>query len=107
MDAKDRRIAELETLLKAALEKIARLEAKLNKNSSNSSKPPSSDIVKPPKTKDKDRRKSQRKQGAQPGHEQHLRQPIAPEPVDEIVKLELTHCDGSNCHVGRSECCWQ
>ena len=61
MDAKDKRIAELkkrvaeleallkntEELLKAALEKIATLE----KNSANSSKPPSSDIVKPPKDK--------------------------------------------------------
>ena len=55
MDAKDRRIAEqgkriaeLEAQHKAALEKIAQLE----KNSNNSSKPPSSDIVKPPKPKD-------------------------------------------------------
>ena len=56
MDVKDQRIAELETLLQAALEETARLsehivalEKKLNKNSANSSKPPSSDIVKPPK----------------------------------------------------------
>jgi FtsZ-binding cell division protein ZapB len=52
MDVKDQRIAELETLLQAALEHIALLEAEvasLKKNSSNSSKPPSSDIVKPPK----------------------------------------------------------
>ena len=59
MDWKDKRIAELEAQLKAALEKIARLK----KNSNNSSKPPSSDIVKPPKPKDKERRK--RKIGAQ------------------------------------------
>ena len=50
MDAKDKRIAELERLLKAALEEIARLKAEiaiLKKHSGNSSKPPSSDIVKP------------------------------------------------------------
>src|SRR5215469_12530313 len=102
MDAKDKRIAklekrviELEALLKnaldelkAALEKIARLE----KNSANSSKPPSSDIVKPPKTKNKNDKQSKRKIGAQPGHKQNLRQPIAPELVDEIIKLELTDC---------------
>ena len=74
-------------------EKIVQLESKiaaLEKNSHNSSKPPSSDIVKPPKPKDKERRK--RKIGAQKGHKQNLRQPIAPELVDEIVKLELTNC---------------
>jgi transposase len=73
--------------------KIAELEAKiaqLEKNSTTSSKPPSSDIVKPPKPKkDKERR---RKIGAQPGHKQHLRKSIAPELVDEVIKLELTDC---------------
>ena len=60
MDAKDRRIAqlerrvaELEALLQAALEKIAQLE----KHFGNSSKPPSSDIVKPPKQQDRRRKK--------------------------------------------------
>jgi transposase len=81
---------------KLALEQailIEQLRAKiaiLEKNSSTSSKPPSSDIVKPPKPKDKPRRK--RKIGAQPGHKQALRPSIAPELVDEIVKLELTTC---------------
>ena len=74
MDAKDRRIVKLEKLLNAALEDNARLKARiaaLEKNSTNSSKPPSSDIVKPPKPrKDKERR---RKIGAQKGHKQHLR----------------------------------
>ena len=36
--------------------------------------------------------KIKRKIGAQPGHQQHLRTPIAPELLDEIVKLELTNC---------------
>jgi hypothetical protein len=43
MDAKDREIDELKALLQTALEKIARLEsenARLKKNSTNSSKPP-------------------------------------------------------------------
>jgi len=79
-------------LLEQQREEIAMLKAKiarLKKNSSTSSKPPSSDIVKP--TKDKDRRRKH-KIGAQQGHKQNLRQPIAPELVDEIVKLEFTHC---------------
>ena len=93
MDAKDKWIAELERLLKAALEEIARLKeriAQLEKHSGNSSKPPSSDVVKP-KAEKKDK-KTKRKKGAQPGHQQHLRTPIAPELIDEIVKLELTNC---------------
>ena len=94
MDAKDKEIAELKTLLKDALEKVVRLEARiavLEKNSSTSSKPPSSDIVKPkPPKPPKDKKK--RKRGAQPGHPQHLRTPLAPELIDEIIKLELTAC---------------
>ena len=60
MTTKDKRIAELEAQLTAALDRIEQLEAALaasQKNSSNSSKSPSSDIVKPPKPKGKGRRK--------------------------------------------------
>jgi transposase len=92
MDAKDRRIAELEALLKVALAKIAQLEAeiaRLKKNSTNSSKPPSSDIVKPPKQQDRRRKK---KIGAQKGHPQHLRIPFDPEQVDQTVELTLESC---------------
>ena len=92
MDAKDKRIAELEALLKAALEEIARLKeriAVLEKNSSNSSKPPSSDIVKPPKHKDK---RKKRKRGAQKGHKQHLRTPFDETKIDNVVELKLEAC---------------
>ncbi|MCL2116997.1 MAG: DUF6444 domain-containing protein, partial [Planctomycetaceae bacterium] len=78
---------------------ILQLESELagaRKNSSNSSKPPSSDIVKPPKDKppvdQKTKRKVKRKRGAQKGYKQNLRKPLAPELIDEIVKLELSHC---------------
>jgi len=54
---------------------VATLEGRLNKNSSNSSKPPSSDIAKP---KGKKRKKGSRKIGAQPGHPKHAR-PLFPE----------------------------
>jgi transposase len=63
----------------------------LKKIPANSSKPPSSDIVKPPKCpKSKD--KGKLKRGGQPGHRQNLRQPLSPALIDEIVKLELTAC---------------
>jgi transposase len=93
MDTKDKiiaqlrsRVAELEASLKAALDKIAVLE----KNSQTSHKPPSTDIVKPKKTKPKKKRTI----GAQPGHKQHHRKPFPPEQVDPFVPLlpEMDRC---------------
>ena len=74
-------------------ERIAALEAELakaKKNSSNSSKPPSSDIVKPRKPPRKGGRK--RSRGGQPGHEQHLRSPFPPEAVNEFMPYTLDWC---------------
>ena len=92
MGEKDKRIAELEILLKAALDEIERLKARivqLEKHSGNSSKPPSSDIVKPPKTPDCN---GKRKIGAQKGHERHLRNPFGESQVDKTVDLILEAC---------------
>lgn len=81
----------------AALEKeIAELRsrlAKLEKNSGNSSKPPSSDIVKPsraPRKKKKDKKK--RKRGGQPGHPKHARPLFSAEEVDQTKDYALDHC---------------
>ena len=74
-------------------ERIAALEAELakaKKNSSNSSKPPSSDLVKPPKPPRKDGQNRQR--GGQPGHEQHLRADFPPEAIDKVVPYTLDCC---------------
>jgi transposase len=74
-------------------ERIAALEAELakaKKNSSNSSKPPSSDMIKPPKPPAKDGNKRQR--GAQPGHQQHLRPIFPPEVVNHIEPYTLDRC---------------
>jgi len=65
-------------------EQVKRLEsevARLKKNSSNSSKPPSSDIVKPPRSKPKGKAKKN-KQGGQKGHPRHQREIFLPEQVD-------------------------
>ena len=99
MDGRDAIIDELRSLVaKQAAEieqlkaRIAELElelAKARKDSSTSSKPPSSDIIDPPKPKKKPGRRKKRRQGGQPGHEQHLREPLPPERVDETVVHEI------------------
>jgi transposase len=75
------------------LERIDALEAELakaKKNSSNSSKPPSSDMVKPPKPSAKGKKK--RNRGAQPGHQQHVRPMFSPDDVNHIELHTLDCC---------------
>ena len=67
--------------------------AKYKKNSSNSSKPPASDIGKPPKRKPK---KGKRKIGAQPGHERHERTPFSPDEIDKTLFHTLDACPVCN-----------
>ena len=77
------------------LARIADLEqqiARLKKNSSNSSKPPSSDIVKPPKIT-VSRKKGKRRKGAQPGHPRHERTPFTDEEIDRQVTYEREDLD--------------
>lgn len=76
----------------AALEaRLARLEARLRQNSSNSNRPPSSD---PPWSKLRGSPSSggDRKRGAQPGHEKAEREPLPPEEVDEMQSCKPTAC---------------
>ena len=103
MDVKDRLIEKLvaenkalkETIkaltdtIKALEEKIARLE----KTSRNSSKPPSSDIVKPPKAKPSGRRK--RKHGGQRGHARYERTPFPADQIDKTRTYELPKKDAA------------
>jgi transposase len=87
------RIAELEKQVAELLKVNAELAdkvAKLSKNSSNSSKPPSSDIVKPAKIKQSD---GLRRQGGQHGHHGVNRQPFEPEQIDHTIPLYANSCD--------------
>jgi len=94
-------IAELRAFVEKQARQIASLTqevselklqlAKANKDSSNSSKSPSSDIVKPPGKKTDRRKKSKR--GGQNGHARKLREPLPPERVDEQITYEITDAD--------------
>ena len=91
--AYQQRIAELEKTVREQAEQIERLTAqvaRLLKNSSTSSKPPSSDIVKPPKPSGP--KGGKRHIGGQPGHPRHLREPFTPEQVDRVEKHDLQEC---------------
>src|SRR5687767_1293911 len=85
------RCQELELLIRELTARVARLEADLaaaRKTSANSSKPPSSDIVKPPRPKSA----TPRKRGAQPGHAAHLRPPFDPGQIDTVQEYRLPCC---------------
>jgi len=73
--------------------RIEELEKRLTKNSSNSSKPPSSDgLSKPPRTKSL-REKSKNKSGGQPGHKgDTLKQVQAPDEIERHKVLECPMC---------------
>ena len=83
IETQDKRIHELEAAL-----------AKARKNSSTSSKPPSSDIVKPPRP----RGAGKRKIGGQPGHPKHERPPFPPEAVNQSWIYTPTACPTCDGH---------
>lgn len=77
----------------AALEaRLAELEARLRQNSTNSSRPPSTDLPwskpkrKPPEGP------SGRKAGGQPGHKGQAREPVPSDQVDETVDVHPERC---------------
>ncbi len=93
VDRQEAEIADLKWQLAEAVERIGQLEQQLaaaRKNSSTSSKPPSSDIVKPKKPRGKGGKK--RKRGGQPGHQRHERPEFPPEMVNEFFSYTLDSC---------------
>ena len=94
MATKDDIIAQQAQQIADLLDRVSDLElqlAKALKNSSNSSKSPSSDIVKP-SVKKTDRRKKT-KRGGQKGHKRKLRDPLPPERVDEEILYEINDAE--------------
>jgi transposase len=89
VDDKDKRIAELEATVAKLLARIAELERRLGINSTNSSKPPSSD---PPDAPKKLPRKKGKKRGARKGHEPHLKELLPPDRVTRSIEIEPDVC---------------
>jgi transposase len=90
MDDKDLYIEALQaenTKLRDEIERLKEEIARLKKDSGTSSKPPSSDIVKPLRVLR--RRGSKRRRGGQPGHRKFSRQPFTSKQVDKVVEYEL------------------
>jgi transposase len=93
------RLSEAKAVIRLQNEIIVRLDgevralgeevARLSKNSQTSSKPPSSDIVKPPAER---RQKGKRRRGAQKGHKETQRALVPPEEVDHFVEVEVAQC---------------
>jgi len=75
--------------LRQQVAKLAEQVARLSKNSSNSSKPPSSDIVKPPKG---DNPGGPRRQGGQPGHKGVARPLFRSDQIDRVEQLHPAAC---------------
>ena len=86
----DKKINTLEKKVKAHEKTIA----KLKKNSSNSSKRPSSDDITKPKKKH-----GKNKIGGQPGHKRHVRHPFNEDEINKINEYLLSSCPHCNGQV--------
>lgn len=107
VDSEKRKIADLEKQIAERDKKIADLYKKIadlerqlsarNKDSTNSSKPPSSDGPAAPKRIHPQRQKTGRKPGGQAGHPGHHRSLLPPEQVSQTVPVLPDRCK----HCGR------
>ena len=114
VDARDVQIAQLEKRLEAALARVAQLEeenAKLREenrrlaerlglNSSNSSRPPSSDA---PGTRRQSKKPTGRRPGGQPGHKKYERELVPLEEVQHVVEVVPRECRRCRRQLRRRE----
>jgi transposase len=83
-------IAQQQQQIASLTQRLSELEARLNTDSHNSSKPPSSDTFK--KTSRSVRPKGRRKSGAQKGHDPHCLRPI--DHPDRLILHPVETCRG-------------
>jgi transposase len=83
-------VQQYEQRLQALQQQVDQLQQRLNQNSTNSSRPPSSD---PPHVKRRPPEKSSgRKRGGQPGHARQQRPLVPPEQVQQTIPLKPPAC---------------
>lgn len=82
----------LQAQVASLMAQVEDLKRQLNRNSNNSSMPPSSDL---PHVEHRKKKPTGRKTGGQPGHEGHCREMAPPEDVDKIVPHKPDTCP--NC----------
>jgi hypothetical protein len=87
-------VPECHAVIALLIERVKLLEERINLDSNNSSKPPSSNG--PGKPNRAQRRASDRKRGAQPGHKGHSRAMLDEAEVDRFVDCK----PGSVCDCG-------
>ena len=97
VEALEQRIEKLEESHAQLLKRIEQLESRLNQNSQNSSKPPSSDP--PYQRPERVRRKSKRRRGGQKGHKGYQQQLLKPTET-QIVEPGPCSCGGTRRRVG-------
>ncbi len=97
----DEQIQQLTKQVKKQGEQIAELQRRLNRNSRNSSTPPSQDPPGAPERRRPD--PSGRSQGAQPGHRGKGRKLLPAEAVDRVVDHWPARCGCGRCFAGADE----
>jgi transposase len=90
VDPRDTLIAELRAQVAALTARVAELEARLRQDSSNSSRPPSSDA---PGARRQGKKATGRRPGGQPGHKKQERRLLPPEQVQRFVELVPKRCE--------------
>jgi len=103
---RDRQLAERDARIALLEKRVAELEERLNRNSGNSSKPPSTDS---PSQREQRRQRSAsrgkdsgKKQGAQAGHKGHKRRLVPPEEVTTVVVCAPESCGSCGLELDAS-----